>query len=365
MEKYIKNKYTPSLNLGNDISACDSTINLSVSNGFASINWSNGSTSPTTTINQNGIIYVDVTSVFNESFSDTISIINIQPPLPALVLPNNNILCSNADITWNTLLPNNLFTFTGQTTPMIHYFLIIQPGQYYVTVTDTNGCFINSDTININQDNFPSTTSLGPDTSLCAGNSISLLNGSQTGVSYLWNDNSTNTSLLINSSGQYWITATNSNNCIAKDTINVTVVGQAPIAGFQNTNTCENTNISFTDTSIAQGGATITNWFWNFGDTTATNDTSIASQPNYTYTDTGSYTINLTVTTNAGCKQNLTKNIYIYPKPIVDFINIIACQNDTAFFSEAINPLGYAITNYQWSFGDGAASASCPYKFYR
>lgn len=357
VEQYLYNKYAPPVNLGNDtILSTFCPFTLKAKNTFTRYVWNNNTSlsSNQLIIDSSGTYTIETEDVFGRISYDTITV-----NFPAVnSIANNSLFCQGDSLMWNTTLPNNLFTFQWSNSSTDSLLWISQQGQFSVQITDTIGCSFNSDIITIIQDSFASVATLGADTSLCSGNTIALTSGSQPGITYQWSDNSTNNYLTIVSSGEYYVTATNSNNCVAEDTINITIVGQAPIAGFVNSITCENTSINFTDTSIAQGGGTIINWFWNFGDATATNDTSITPQPNFTYSDTGSYTINLTVTSNVGCKQNISKNIYIYPKPIVDFINIIACKNDTAFFSEAINPLGYAITNYQWSFGDGATSTS-------
>jgi PKD repeat protein len=354
---YQKTSLAPFSYIQNDtIKLCeDSYTSIYANTNQYNYFWSNGDTANKILVNQQGWYNVTISNCIGQAIDDSLFIETIA--LPNFNLGNDTIICINQSISLENNNPSPNLTFLWSNGDIGSSISPSVSGVYWLKTSTQEGCTF-SDTIRVNKDSSLAFTSLGPDTSLCAGNFISLINGNQTGLNYLWNDNSTNSSLVINSSGEYFVTATNSNNCVAEDTINITVVGQAPIAGFENTNTCENTNISFTDTSIALGGGTIINWFWNFGDASATNDTSIVAQPNYTYSDTGSYTINLTLTTNVGCKQNLTKNIYIYPKPIVDFINVIACQNDTAFFSEAINPLGYAITNYQWSFGDGATSAA-------
>ena len=53
--------------------------------------------------------------------------------------------------------------------------------------------------------------------------------------------------------------------------------------------------VSFSDTSNA-GGSTITRWDWDFG----SEDSSDQQNPTYTFTEAGTYTVRLTVTTSAG-----------------------------------------------------------------
>lgn len=58
---------------------------------------------------------------------------------------------------------------------------------------------------------------LGPDTLLCDGNNI-LLNSGNPGADHLWSDGSTNETLLVSSSGEYWVEASYG-TCSTSDTI--------------------------------------------------------------------------------------------------------------------------------------------------
>lgn len=63
---------------------------------------------------------------------------------------------------------------------------------------------------------------LGPDTSFCQGDSLSLA-ASQPFVTYLWDDGSTQQTRIIQQAGQYSLTVTNSNACAAADTMIVSM----------------------------------------------------------------------------------------------------------------------------------------------
>lgn len=356
IENYLVGKYAPTLNLGPDIvtnqtNGCipDSPIILQANPNFQTYLWSTGETSNQISTTQYGNYSVVATDNFGIPHYDTISItvpqINFHYP--------NTLFCSGDTLLWDTELSHSNNSFVWQNSSSDSLLAITQSGQYYVSVLDSFGCQFNSDTLSIALDNFPGSISLGSDTSLCEGNIITLTSGNGPGLNYIWNDNSINDSLTIVASGQYHISATNSNNCVARDTINVIVVGQAPIAGFTNSLTCQNSSINFNDTSFALGGNTITNWFWNFGDTVATNDTSIVEQPNYTFTDTGSYAINLTVTTNVGCRQNIVKNIYVYPSPTVSL------GSDTTFCGgNSITPVSVSGDGLTYLWNDTSSNDS-------
>lgn len=92
-------------------------------------------------------------------------------------------------------------------------------GTYWVRVTGPNGC-AGSDTVKITLGVKPVVT-LGPDTAYCQGSSITLYAGNP-GSSYLWSNNSTASSITVNSPGTYSVTVTHPSSCKTSDVINVT-----------------------------------------------------------------------------------------------------------------------------------------------
>ena len=93
----------------------------------------------------------------------------------------------------------------------------VSAGTATFTFTNTaTGC---TNTTNLVTVNTLPTVSLGKDTMLCQGEKITLNAGNAN--SYLWNDNSTVQTLQVTSAGVYKVTVTNSNNCTAADSINI------------------------------------------------------------------------------------------------------------------------------------------------
>ena len=352
---YIYNKYSQKPNLGSDITIannfCD-TI-LSPGNHFTHFLWSTGATSPTISVNTSGKYWVRATNIFGQISSDTIHV-----TYPGHFLVNDIHFCEGDSYTWNTQLSKNDYTFQWQDNSSDSLFSITQAGNYFVTVTDGFGCSVNSNTIQVTVDHFPSTASLGPDTSLCSGNSIALKHGNDPGNIYQWNDLSTNSSLPVTNSGQYSVVVTNTNSCVAKDTINITIVGQAPTASMSNSAGCKLASTNFTDMSSPPAGNSLTNWRWDFGVPSATNDTSLLQNPSYTYADTGTYVVQLTVKTDVGCVQTTTTSVYVTKKPFVNFTYPIACQNASLPFTGSVNTYSYPIGSYSWSFGDPASGVN-------
>jgi PKD repeat protein len=360
IETYLINKYTPSVNLGPDIPISQSqgctpsnSITIQANPNFQSYLWNTGNTTNQINVNQYGRYSVICTDIFGIQHYDTVKVI----PTPKNFNYPSHILCGNGNsITWDTQLNHNANTFQWQDNSTDSLLFINSPGQYYLTVTDTYGCAYTSNTLTVTQDNFSSQISLGPDLSICSGNSIYLTNGAGSTLSYTWSNGSHNDSLLINTTGQYSVVVTNTNNCVAKDTINVTVLGQAPSANFFTSVGCKNSAVSFTNSSIAPSGNSISNTDWNFGDPLSASNTSTLSNPFHTFSDTGFYSIRLKVITNVGCEQSITKTIHVTPTPTANFSNGISCQNDTTSFSSSIvSSAGYSITSLAWNFGDPAS----------
>jgi hypothetical protein len=91
---------------------------------------------------------------------------------------------------------------------------------YILTVTDANGC-MSTDTVMVTVSNAPPPTcdvDLGNDTAFCSNLGSLLLDAGPGFDTYLWSDNSTGQTLLVNASGTYWVQVTDS-NCTASDTI--------------------------------------------------------------------------------------------------------------------------------------------------
>lgn len=99
---------------------------------------------------------------------------------------------------------------------------------WYIVFNDSvaaagTGCSA-ADTINATVRPVP-VVNLGPDAIVCAGGTKTLSPGTQaTGSTYLWNNNATTSSIVAASTGLYWVQVTNTQSCVARDSINVTVI---------------------------------------------------------------------------------------------------------------------------------------------
>jgi gliding motility-associated-like protein len=74
----------------------------------------------------------------------------------------------------------------------------------------------------------------------------------------------------------------------------------------------------------------VNSWRWDFGDITATNDTSRLQNPAYSYPTTGTRNIRFIVTSNKGCIDTLFKEITILDKPPLQALpkDTLICNGD-------------------------------------
>ncbi len=115
---------------------------------------------------------------------------------------------------------------------------------------------------------------------------------------------------------------------------------------------CEGSTITFTNsTSTNISGI---NYHWDFGDLTILSDTSDASNPTYTYQDTGKYEVLLIANPSKSCSDTAIQTIYVYPKLEINFPpeNKQCFKNNSFNFSAQGVYLPYATFN--WDFSSSA-----------
>ncbi len=177
---------------------------------------------------------------------------------------------------------------------------------------------------------------------------------------YYWNFGDLVTSALPNpihafSNNQtytikYIVTA--SNGC-ADSMIVPLNIHPTPVTGYSYNNACANSPTNYTDTSkIATGSISKRNW--SFGDNTF----STIQNPSHTYADSISARVKLVTTSDFGCKDSLTKTVYIRPSPIASF-SISPSYGSPPLISNFINGSSGA-TNYLWKVADTTFTSSNP-----
>ncbi len=166
-----------------------------------------------------------------------------------------------------------------------------------------------------------------------------------------------NTSTLQNPTHSFTAAATytvhlkvfNASGCYKDSSTTITIAAN-PTADFTATNVCKSSPTVFTGSA---SGGTIVTWSWNFGD----GGTSNAQSPSYTYANSGSYNVMLTVTTAAGCQGVVSKSVQVYGSPVSQFsFSSTACSSDSVQFTDLSTTPHGSIHDWYWDFGDGGTS---------
>lgn len=88
-----------------------------------------------------------------------------------------------------------------------------------------------------------------------------------------------------------------------------------PVADFRVDTTCVNLSTSFTDLSSVPEG-TLESWAWNFGDGTGD---SVPS-PVHPFSRPGTWPVQLTVVSDAGCRDSLVRDVLVAEKPLLPVV---------------------------------------------
>lgn len=127
-------------------------------------------------------------------------------------------------------------------------------------------------------------------------------------------------------------------------------VFEIPVANFNVSTVCLGNDTEFENISSTSSGS-ITSYSWDFDD----GNTSTLENPIHSYTNTGSYDVTLTVTSNNGCTHSFTQIADVTTTPTANFTVANECFYDALSFQ---NTSTAGIPNYSWDFGDGTTSNS-------
>jgi gliding motility-associated-like protein len=290
------------VDLGNDTSICQgASLLLDATTSGGSYLWQNSSTNPTFSASSAGSYWVEVT-VSGCSGRDTINVgIN---PLPVVDLGDDTTLCIGSTLSLDATTSGGSYLWQNSSTGAT--FNATSTGIYWVDVT-VAGCTAR-DSILVNFTPSP-TVYLGPDTTLCVGNTL-LLNATTAGATYLWQNSSNAATFNVNAAGTYWVEV-NVSGCIDRDTIVVNYVPIPVVDLGDDTAFCQGNTLLLNATTP---GA---NYNWQNGSSNAT----------FSVSTSGMYWVQVSVGT---CVAGDTINVVVNPIPSVDLGNdSILCQGNT------------------------------------
>ncbi|MEO7529864.1 MAG: PKD domain-containing protein [Sediminibacterium sp.] len=114
---------------------------------------------------------------------------------------------------------------------------------------------------------------------------------------------------------------------------------------------CDNFVFNFQNETTAP---TITSYAWDFGVTNSITDVSTNPTPTYTYADTGTYTVKLTVRNAGGCTDSASSLVKVYPGFTTSFTASGSCHQSPFDFTD-MSFIKYGTGNWSWNFGDTSA----------
>jgi len=217
--------------------------------------------------------------------------------------------------------------------------IVKNPGVYWVEANNY-GCSVR-DSMIVSENLLP-VVKIGNDTSLCKGDSIKL-NARNSGSQFLWQDGSSQQTLIAKKTQIYSVQVTDANKCISKDSIKI-IVNALPVFQLtKDTTICKGEHIQLT-----VAGNNINSYHW-IPDATLSNPS--ISNPVAFPENSKKYFIS--VTDKNGCINNDSVLVSIAELPIVTTIeDSVICAGSSVI----LNTTGSNNYVYQWSPADGLSN---------
>ena len=307
--------------LGNDTSLCAGAV-LLLEGSQPGVNylWQDGSEMGTYTVNQAGTYWVEVAIEGCESLTD--SVVVTYQALPMVAFGDDAIVCDGESLLLDASLPDSEYLWQDGSVGAT--FDVTEAGAYWVEVT-VNNC-TSSDTINIDLVSL-ALPQLGNDTSLCAG-TVLLLDATQNGVTYIWQDGSTLPTHTVSGPGTYWVQVDIEGCNALTDSVEVAFQDLPLVALGDDVDMCEG------ETLLLEASVDGGTYLWQ--------DNS--EGPTFLITQSGLYTVTVSV---AGCTTTSELNADYHPLPDLDLGNDVElCEGEVLMVTA-----GSAEQSYLWHDG--------------
>lgn len=288
----------------------------------------------------------------------------------SLCLRGNSFVFANSSFITSGSF-SSLWKFGDLTTSTSHSLFHSYPSagvyQAWLVATSNYGCTDSaSKTLYVRP--HPATNYSVNDTAFCLpGNNFIFTNNSSitSGTfSSLWNFGDGNTSTATSTShsysliGDFKVQLTSISGFGCRDSVVKTMhIVPFPNASFNvaDSSLCHRgNNFLFNNTTSVSSGTY--NSTWNFGDLL----TSTLNSPAHSYLNTGTYNVKLVVTSGYGCKDSITKKVYVREQPVALYTvsDTSLCQKSNAFFFTNNSTIPAGTYTSLWRFGDLNTSTS-------
>ena len=196
------------LDMGDDVTLCSGETLQMQAPASSFYTWSTGSTADQITVTQPGSYWVKISDGVCFA-SDTVE---VSFNSPTVFIGNDTMLCADKRLTLSAGSADTYLWSTGETSSQIE---TASTGEYWVEIT-RDGCKA-FDTVKVTFNNL--SVDIGPDTTVCNQTAFILDAGNQP-LDYTWQDGSKGSSLSVNTTGLYIVTASDG-VCAVKDSVQV------------------------------------------------------------------------------------------------------------------------------------------------
>ncbi|MFZ9846940.1 MAG: gliding motility-associated C-terminal domain-containing protein [Flavobacteriales bacterium] len=236
-------------------------------------------------------------------------------------LGNDTTFCAGVNNILDAGVGYASYSWTGAKTGSAQTLLADVSGTYYVSAS---GACSSKDTVVITIQPKP-TVNLGADISTCVTSVI--LHAQPAHAAYLWNDGSTDSTLVAAASGLFWVQVSNALNCTARDSVQVNLGASSSVNLGLDASVCERT----TKTLDAGGG--FTSYAWS-GAKTGSSQTIIADVAGTYYVEAN----------NGACvaKDTFVLTVDQNPKPLLGN-DVTLCKGSSVTFNAG------TFASYLWS----------------
>ena len=284
---------------------------LSVVGSYVYYAWNNGASTQSISLDSSGQYYVEVSDVYAcKGFSDTIDVAINSKPQASLQLLGQPSICLGDSTQISATSGFVSYQWNNGSTGQNMY--ANTPGDYFVEVTDQNGCKAYSDTINIGLSSISGGALNSTNgTTLCTGETT-VLSTLGTFLSFQWSTGETTSSISVGSAGNYFAQVTDATGCSGyTDTISISFLpGSFNLAVEldEDTLTSMPFEVEFKNTTPVLINI---DFIWDFGDgdTLSSNDYYVY----HTYQSNGLYDVVLYAENIlSGCKDTLNVPSAVY-----------------------------------------------------
>lgn len=298
---------------------------------FSSYNWSNGGNQQNTSVDQPGIITLEVVDNFGCPGQNQIEVVQLMAPVPQIT--GDTAFCEG-DST-QLFAEAGFQTYLWPDGSIIENFVVRDSGTILLTVTDDNGC-TGTNTVQIEERPAP-TPDISGDINFCA-NESGVLEAPVGFNAYSWSTGASTRAIEIFDPGVYMVTVVDNLGCEGAATVSADTVSipQPDILGGDYI--CETgTRLLFTQN--------FDKYNWSTGDTTAA---VMVGNP-------GIYS--LTVTDNNGCTNTALTSIRLQRDPEPSIIgDDILCPGESVDLTTT-----FSYDQVLWSTGETTASITTLY----